>query len=65
MSFACFFACSAERYAVIDKAIVPYFRGLAYNDAHTVVDNESAPEFCGGMYLHARFMSCALRYGTR
>ena len=44
MSFAVREAGAAERHALVDRAVVPDLDGLADDDAHAVVDEESAPD---------------------
>ena len=51
--------------ALIERAVVAYLGGLAYYDAHTVVDKQSLADSRAGVYLNAREMSCKLAYRAR
>ena len=56
---------AAEGDAVVDGAVVADLGGLADDDAHAVVDEQTAADFSAGVYLDAGHMPRELRKGTR
>ena len=53
MALAALFTSSAQGHALIEKHIITYYRGLSYNNAHTMVYEESFPYLGARMYLNA------------
>ena len=65
MTLAGIVAGTAERYTVINGAVVADFGGLADNDAHAVVDKQAAANGRTRMNLNAGHMPRKLRQRTR
>ena len=62
MALAAVLAGTAERDPVVDKAVVTDLGGLAYDDAHAMVDNKALADLCAGVDLYARAVPPHLGY---
>ena len=65
MTFADVLAGTSESYALIKRTVVPDLGCLAYDNRAAVVNKQSLPYLCGGMYFDARQEFCALTYKPR
>jgi hypothetical protein len=62
VAFSAFLARSAQRNALIYKAVIADFGGLADNDSRTVVDKEPLANLRSGMNLKTGNKPCKLAY---
>ena len=60
VTLALVLASTAERYALIQQAVVSHDRSLADDNAHSVVDEQPLSDSRSGVYLNSRAVSGAL-----
>ena len=60
MAFAGILAGTAQRYSVVDGAVIPDLAGLAEHDAHAVVDEQAPADLGTGVDLDGGLVAAVL-----
>lgn len=61
MAFAVVFSRSAQRHALIQRAVIADFGGFPDHNAHPVIDKQALADLCAGVNFNPGFVPGVLR----